>query len=158
MAFKVLCFLMLYKDFLIIEIPITIPIEDVKEIFNTGNDLLDRTKVISTSVTFPEAKGRYKKHLWAFKGWQIFHGFLKPNSPFQSSTSLFTQIQKWEGLCTQSESSFDSILFDSWFSSPTHFSLQGGECCYSIQGETGLKSAKGKLCKWLRSGSLINYQ
>lgn len=25
MAFKVLCFLMLYKDFLIIEIPITIP-------------------------------------------------------------------------------------------------------------------------------------
>lgn len=39
MAFKVLCFLMLYKDFLIIKIPITVPIEDVKETFNTENDL-----------------------------------------------------------------------------------------------------------------------
>lgn len=143
MAFKVLCFLMLYKDFLIIEIPITIPIEDVKEIFNTGNDLLDRTKVISTSVTFPEAKGRYKKHLWAFKGWQIFHGFLKPNSPFQSSTSLFTQIQKWEGLCTQSESSFDSILFDSWFSSPAHFSLQGVNVATAFKEKQAWNQQKG---------------
>lgn len=56
MAFKVLRFLMLYKDFFIIKIPVTIPAPGLQLLLLlTAHD--DRTRDLSPALVLPASKG-----------------------------------------------------------------------------------------------------